>query len=185
MPAKKITTKLQPGEYYLIVAQSLEPLPLFFREANYILMRRLLNEISGDALNILAYTLCKHEVFLVIEVLSPEASESLRRCFSKYALSINKQQLRRGGLFVKPFRRYRLDDQEAVKEAVIKIHKASEASGDAEEFSNHFYSSLSDLERSLPASPADLSFLKRLLGCREKRLAQHGMNEPELLWHLK
>ncbi len=99
---------------------------LFFKERNYTYFLKILNDKTSAYINIIAYCLLGNHYHLLIMVKDTakpkDVSEAFRSFGISYSQAINKQEGRKGTLFMKPIKRKRINSEEYFRTVLIYIH---------------------------------------------------------------
>jgi len=98
---------------------------IFFNEENYSYFLRKYDKYFFELADTFAYCLLPNHFHLLIrpKLNEPELiSEQFRKFFISYSMSINKQELRKGNLLQRAFKRKIIDDEEYFYTAIYYIH---------------------------------------------------------------
>ena len=99
---------------------------LFFEDRNYPYFLKQYYKFCSPYLNTLAYCLLPNHFHLLIKVKvdidMDGLHESFRKFFISYSKAINKQEKRKGSLFMKPFKRKKIDSNEYLSNIISYIH---------------------------------------------------------------
>jgi len=134
----KNTLELIPGYFYHIFNRGINQEKIFFKEENYYYFLRKYDEYLSGAADTYSYCLLPNHFHLLIRIkdlkipslkemesLNKEktnASEQLRRFFISYSMSINKQEDRKGSLFIKNFKRKAIIKDNYLVNLIFYIH---------------------------------------------------------------
>lgn len=116
-----------PGNYYHIFNRANGDSLLFYRDENYEYFLRKLVQYLSDYLVIFSYCLLPNHFLLLVFVKENIKEINLSKVFSNffnsYAKSINKQELRNGSLFQRPFKMKVISNHDYIKIVVNYIHR--------------------------------------------------------------
>ena len=132
MNTNKNTQELIPGYYYHIFNRGISKEKIFFRNENYFYFLRKYNKYLYDFVETYSYCLIPNHFHLLIRVRDsiflkdgispPDISEQFRKFLISYAMSINKQEHRKGSLFIKNFKRKIILNDNYIRSAISYIH---------------------------------------------------------------
>jgi len=149
---------LTPGEYYHIYNRGNNRENLFRQERNYdYFMRLYVKYISPVALTF-AFCLLRNHFHLLVQIRELEALQRLQALstiedaqdyvslqfgnfFSTYTKAINEAYGRTGSLFMRPFKRKRVDSDRYFQQLIIYIHRNPQTHGLVTDFRTWPYSS--------------------------------------------
>lgn len=143
----KMTDIFEPGFRYHIYNRAVGNDLLFPKEKNYSYFLSQIDKYFSDHLFIYAYCLMNNHYHFLTEVketTSPQkVSEAFRRFGIGYSQSINKQEGRKGGLFMRPVKRKRVNSENYFKALVVYIHRNPVHHGVSKSFQDYPWSSYS------------------------------------------
>jgi putative transposase len=126
---------LEPGCVYHIYTHAVGNDNLFLSEENYRYFLRRYEHFIAPIANTFAYCLVPNHLHLLIELkqqldvpidskynASQFASKQFSNLFSSYAQAFNKQQMRKGNLFMSNFKRRRVNSDEYLTNVIKYIH---------------------------------------------------------------
>src|ERR1700679_1071786 len=164
MANDKVLSPLYENEIYHIYNRGNNGENLFYKPDNYNYFLRQYDRHLSPYLETFAYCLLPNHFHLLVRIKSykdfpksdaipqrdgiatkeiePEHStgEHFRRLFIGYAQAINKQQVRTGSLFQKPFKRKEVSNQQYFNQLVYYIHANPQTHGIADDFRDYPYS---------------------------------------------
>ncbi|MBV6421087.1 MAG: hypothetical protein DAHOPDDO_03223 [Ignavibacteriaceae bacterium] len=98
---------------------------IFFKEENYSYFLRQYDKYLSDCIDTFAYCLLPNHFHILGSVKTDVpniVSESFRKFFISYSMSINIQEKRKGNLFQRGFKRKIIEDEKYFYSAVYYIH---------------------------------------------------------------
>ncbi|OYT15058.1 MAG: hypothetical protein B7C24_15040 [Bacteroidetes bacterium 4572_77] len=123
---KKYIDVFQSGSTFHVYNRVVGNEKLFFKEKNYTYFLEKLNDKASAYIDIMAYCLLRNHYHLLIKVKDTakpkEVSEAFRKFGISYSQAINKQEGRKGSLFMKPVKRKRIDSKEYFITVLVYIH---------------------------------------------------------------
>ena len=124
--------ELLPGLHYHIYNRGIGIEKIFFRERNYFYFLEKYDKYLSAYLETFSYCLIPNHFHLLARVRDsilqkdgnsdPDVSEQFRKFFISYSMSINKQEQRKGSLFIKNFKRKVILDDNYIRRAIYYIH---------------------------------------------------------------
>lgn len=149
---------LVPGEYYHIYNRGNNRENLFRQERNYDYFMRLYAQYIAPVAFTFAFCLLRNHFHLLVQILELESLRRVRafatiddaqsyvslqfaNLFSTYTKAINKAYGRTGNLFMRPFKRKRVDSDRYFQQLVIYIHRNPQNHGLVTDFRAWPYSS--------------------------------------------
>jgi len=100
---------------------------LFFQERNYYYFFDLFHREPAKFVNLAAYCLIPNHFHMLVRVKetvdNKEVSEAFRKTFISYSQAINKQQGRKGSLFMRPLKRKMVTSDEYIRNIIVYIHR--------------------------------------------------------------
>ncbi len=130
--------ELIPGNFYHIFNRAINRDKIFPATRNYSYFLKKYDNFVSDLVDTYAYCLLPNHFHLLVKVKehcnaqkipsfkkmesSQDPGEQFRRFFISYAMSINKQELRRGSLFIKNFKRKIITNPNDLQKAIYYIH---------------------------------------------------------------
>jgi len=124
----KNISPFEAGCYYHVFNRAVGNELLFYLKKNYFYFLKKYWEIIAEFVDTYVYCLIPNHFHLLIKI--PDSSEypekmvteKFRRFFISYSQSINKQEARRGGLFMRPFRRKKITSEDQLSALIYYIH---------------------------------------------------------------
>ena len=119
---------VETGTFYHLYNRAIGNEKLFHSDDNYIYFLKKFDEYLSDLLEIYSYCLLpNHFHFLIrtkgeFKMVDAAISEQFRKLFITYSQAINKQEVRKGSLFMKPFKRKPVHDEKNLLNLVMYIH---------------------------------------------------------------
>jgi putative transposase len=126
---------LEPGCYYHIYNHAVGNEKLFLSEDNYFYFLRRYQKFICPVAETYAYCLMANHVHFLVEIkdeigVTPHSkyspsqfiSKQFSNLFSSYAQAFNKQQARRGNLFISNFKRIKIDSDEYLTNIIRYVH---------------------------------------------------------------
>lgn len=99
---------------------------LFYQQRNYQYFLDKYFQRMSPHLDTLAYCLLPNHFHLLIRVKENANLEALHNDFRKffigYSMAINKQEKRKGSLFMKPYKRKKIEDNDYLSKVITYIH---------------------------------------------------------------
>ncbi len=124
----KNISPFETGCYYHVFNRAVGNELLFYVKKNYFYFLKKYREIISGYVETYVYCLIPNHFHLLIKIPDhpgyPEktVTEKFRRFFISYAQSINKQEARRGGLFMRPFKRKKIISEDQLSALIYYIH---------------------------------------------------------------
>jgi len=137
----------EPGQYYHIYNRAVSSDKLFYLPKNYHYFFKLLKEGPGKFFDIIAFCLLPNHFHFIIKTnenfsKSPNAlSEAFRIMAISYSQAINKQEGRKGSLFMKPLKRKKIDNETYLRDLIIYVHLNPVSHNITYDFRSYKYSS--------------------------------------------
>jgi len=141
---KKNEMHLEPCCYYHIYNRAVGDENLFYSEENYLYFLKKYNEYISPVVETFCYCLIPNHFHFLIKIKAEEEiievmkqtyetnkvkmaanlyiSKQFSNFFNGYSQAINKQQMRRGTLFTRPFKRKKVNSMEYLRNVVLYIH---------------------------------------------------------------
>ena len=117
---------LTAGQYYHIYNRAIGNERLFFKSDNYSYFLRKYYFYLGEHLTTYAYCLMPNHFHILVKINDDETHEvvsnQFRKLFLAYVTAINLQRKRKGGIFIKPFKRKLILDNQHLAVIVNYIH---------------------------------------------------------------
>ena len=126
---------LEPGCVYHIYSHAVGTDKLFLSEENYLYFLRRYEYFIPPIADTFCYCLVPNHLHFLVEIkqqidvpvdskytASQYASKQFSNLFSSYAQAFNKQQMRRGNLFMSNFKRRRINSDEYLTNVIKYIH---------------------------------------------------------------
>jgi len=145
--SQEYTAPFEAGYYYHVYNRAIGNELLFYQEENYLYFLKKYSDIISEHVETYVYTLIPNHFHFLIripdELENPEktVSERFRRFGISYSQSINKQQGRRGSLFMRPFKRKRVNSNEQLTTLIYYIHYNAVHHGIVKDLANYQWSS--------------------------------------------
>ncbi|HYG39519.1 MAG TPA: transposase [Cytophagales bacterium] len=119
---------LEPGCYYHVYNRAIGKELMFYNEGNYFYFLKKYHQYLSDCVDTYAYCLIPNHFHLLIR--TPDnllqsdkvVSEAFRRFGISFSQSINKQQSRKGSLFMRPFKRKKIESDDQLSAVIYYIH---------------------------------------------------------------
>lgn len=122
---------------------------LFYHEFHYLRFLEKLGIYLAPLADIWCYSLLPDKYHILIEIKKnfngTEISKAISKCCNAHAKWINKLACRKGNLFNRPFKRYKIWTDRDVSAAIWFIHNIPKLSGEVKNFHEWRYSSYHDL----------------------------------------
>jgi putative transposase len=121
--------KIEAGKYYHVYNRAVGSERLFFKNDNYAFFLKQYHRYLSAHLTTHAYCLMPNHFHLAVRINDPLPNaeliigEQFRRFFIGYSQSINRQESRKGNLFIRRFRRKRITDDEHLATIINYIHR--------------------------------------------------------------
>lgn len=148
MPTKMIKTPVVPEKYYHIFNQAIDNETIFKENEDYQFFLNMLKELIVDHFELYAYCLLPRHFHLFIKPLweinhkeNDSINEKLRKLFQMYAQYYNKKYKRKGSLYLKPFRRLQINDEQYLTYLVFYIHYNPQKHRIINDYKDYEYSS--------------------------------------------
>jgi len=125
MPSKKILTPIESGNVYHIYNRGINYQNVFFNEKDYHLFLSRFKDYLNDYCQLYAYCLLPNHYHLVLRINKENGSQFSRQFGSfivSYTNKVNLQEKRIGSLFMKPFRRIKVDTDDYLKRLIFYIN---------------------------------------------------------------
>ncbi len=118
------TRKIIPNSFYHIYNRGNNHENIFYHRNNYIYFLNKYNEYMSNYLQTYVFCLLPNHFHFLIKTHgnSEIISEQFRKFFKTYAEKINQQTGRSGSLFLKPFRRKIITEDNYLKRMIFYIH---------------------------------------------------------------
>lgn len=164
---KKHEIHLESGSYYHIYNRAVGDENLFYSEANYFYFLKKYQEYISPVVETFSYCLMPNHFHFLIRIKSEEEivkiikiqskpdridppinlyiSKQFSNLFNGYSQAINKQQIRNGTLFSRPFKRKKVESMEYMRNLVIYIHSNPINHGFTSNLSEWKYSSYNSI----------------------------------------
>ena len=141
------TVVFESGCAYHVYNRAVGNEKLFFEKRNYEYFLLKLYEKTKNHINIIAYCLLKNHYHLLVEIkekASPKlVSEAFRSFGISYSQAINKQESRKGSLFMRPIKRKKIINENYFKNLIVYIHTNPVLHGFVSDFESYQWSSYS------------------------------------------
>ena len=118
------TRKIVDNSYYHIYNRGNNYENIFYNKSDYVYFLKKYDEYMSDHLQTFTFCLLPNHFHFLIKTLdnSEIISEQFRIFFKTYAEKINKQTGRSGSLFLKPFKRKIITEDNYLKRMIFYIH---------------------------------------------------------------
>lgn len=177
MPTPKLITPIEPDQYYHIYNRGNNYDLLFYKDFNYSYFLKKYKEYLSQHVKTYAYCLLPNHFHLLIKTSTNKVSSQFRKFFQSYSLSINKQEKRSGSLFLKPFRRIHIEDDNYLKWLIFYIHFIPEKHNIIDDSRNYPHSSFHLLDNDKECIKWEEVF--EWFGGKNDYLAFHNYNHEE------
>jgi len=137
----------KPGQYYHVYNRAVGSDKLFYLSKNYHYFFKIFKEGPGRFFEIIAFCLLPNHFHFIIKTKEkfPENPKNLSEAFRimtiSYSQAINKQEGRKGSLFMKPLKRKNIDNEIYLRDLIIYIHLNPVSHNISDDFRNYKYSS--------------------------------------------
>lgn len=115
MPSKKVLTSIIPGATYHLFNRGNNHETVFFNPTNYRLFSEKLKQYILPVAELFAYALLPNHYHLLVRINEDinafEFSHQFKRFMLSYTYLINKRENRSGNLFLKTYKRLRVQTQ--------------------------------------------------------------------------
>ncbi|PBQ31140.1 hypothetical protein CNR22_04960 [Sphingobacteriaceae bacterium] len=160
---QKNEVHLEPDCYYHIYNRAVGEEALFYSPENYFYFLKKYREYLSPILETFSYCLIPNHFHFLVRIKNEEVIKKVMRkvyetdevkitvnlyiskqfsnFFNGYSQAINKQQMRRGTLFTRPFKRKKIDSMEYLRNVTVYIHSNPVNHGLAKGISEWQYSS--------------------------------------------
>tara|TARA_Y100001935_G_C17283654_1_gene499022 strand:+ start:517 stop:1095 length:579 start_codon:yes stop_codon:yes gene_type:complete len=126
MPSKKDKTLILPDRYYHIFNRGNNFENVFKKEKDYFLFLGLLRKHLCPITQICNYALLPNHFHILLKTNEDLYKNQFSKEYSKlicyYTLVINKRESRSGSLFLNPFKRIRIENDDYLKRLIFYIH---------------------------------------------------------------
>ncbi len=154
MPSKKTLTTIVPGATYHIFNRGVNRQNVFFCQSDYQFFLDKLKFYIHPFVDIFAYILLPNHYHILLSVKEETQKGEFNLQFSRFILSytniINKRENRSGNLFLKTFKRLRINENEYLVRLIFYIHNNPEHHKITDDFRLYKYSSYGALISNLP-----------------------------------
>ena len=165
---KNYTDIFEPNCFYHIYNRAIGDDLLFYQTRNYHFFFDKFYEYLNEYLDFYAYCLLPNHFHFLVKVketdrddialsdvipqqpLKQVVSENFRRFAISYSQAINKQENRKGSLFMRPLKRLRINTETYLREVVFYIHHNPVHHDITENFENYKWSSYHTILRNKP-----------------------------------
>ena len=149
MPSNNINP-ITEESFYHIYNRAVGDNKLFYQDRNYTYFLANLNEYLSDFLELYAYCLLPNHFHLLcyiksIEIDGVNISEAFRRFFITYSQAINVQEEIKGSLFMKPFKRKIIEDENHLLTVISYLHLNPIKHGISKDYCDYKWSSYNDI----------------------------------------
>jgi putative transposase len=151
MPSKKLKEPVRPDRYYHIYNRGNNKEKIFYHSSDYYFFMGKYKQFIAPYADTYAYCLLPNHFHFLIKTRNEDQNgksvipNQLRKLFITYALRINFNQKRTGGLFTKSYQRIEIKDEEHLHILVNYIHKNPIKHGVHPDFESYPYSSFKSL----------------------------------------
>ena len=118
--------RFEPGHIYHVYNRVIGKELMFYHDRNYQYFLKKYFQFMSIHLDTLAYCLLPNHFHLLIRVLENADLDAMhndfRRFFISYSKAINRQEDRKGSLFMKPYKRKKVDSNEYLGNITAYIH---------------------------------------------------------------
>ncbi len=139
--------KFESGHFYHVFNRAVGSEQLFYEDENYDYFINRLHFFLRSKVEFYTYVLLKNHFHLLIRVHEDlqnaeiVISEQFRKFFISYTQAINSRYQRRGGLFMRPFKRIKISDNDYLNSVIHYIHYNPVYHGLTSNFENYPWSS--------------------------------------------
>jgi putative transposase len=149
MPSKNVVTPIQSECTYHIFNRGNNYADVFFKQSDYELFTEKTLLYLKPVSEIYAYALLPNHYHFLLRIRDdidgPEFIHHFKRLIICYTTIINKRNLRSGNLFLKPFRRLKVDSKNYLLQLIYYIHFNPENHGICQSFKEYNYSSYKEI----------------------------------------
>lgn len=154
---EKYNHTLLPGEIYHVYNRAVGDELLFRNENDYYFFLKKMERFISPIAKIYCYCLLPNHFHILVEMRNNGETDSVHEniyskafsnFFNSYARSYNNAHQRKGKLFMLPFKRIMVEDEEYFNNLVVYIHRNPIHHGYATDYSAWKYSSYADFLRS-------------------------------------
>ena len=149
MPSKTILTPIEAGAVYHIYNRGSNYQTIFFRSEDYHLFLEKLKLYLSESCSIYAYALLPNHYHMLLRVNAETQPSTFSKQFAKFILSytniINRREMRNGSLFLRRFRRIKIEDENYFKKLVFYINYNPVKHGYETDYKSYKYSSYNAL----------------------------------------
>ncbi|MFO8128876.1 MAG: hypothetical protein R6T99_03115 [Bacteroidales bacterium] len=151
MPGKRHLQPIFSDSYYHIYNRAVRDNTLFYTESDMIIFLRKFRKFVMPYLNVLGFCLLPNHFHLIVKTVDSNdsqhfpslISEQFRKLFISHAVDINREEIREGTLFERPYRRIRIESENYLKYLLFYVHYNPEKHNIAYKFQDYRYSSYS------------------------------------------
>lgn len=183
MPTKKIKTPIEPGFVYHIYNRGNNYQDVFFHKEDYYLFINRIKFYLLEYCSIYAYALLPNHYHFLIRVNEDIKNFKFSRQFGKSIVSytniINKKYNRNGNLFLRCFRRIKIDNEDYLKRLVYYIHNNPSKHNIAEDFRIFEFSSYRALLSDSPTCICNNTVFS-LFGSKDNFIEYHEYLDSEI-----
>lgn len=148
MPSKKIKTRIEPGNVYHIYNRGNNFEKTFFKHSDYKAFLLSLKIYLKEVSDLYAFALLENHFHLLLRVKenSPYGlfSRQYQRWILHYTNNINTRERRSGSLFLNPFRRLPVENENYLKRLIFYIHNNPEKHHEITDFKTSQFTSFPD-----------------------------------------
>lgn len=145
MPAKNVITPIETGMYYHIFNRGNNYENIFFRKQDYEMFIALLTKLIFPVSDIYAFALLPNHYHLLLrikdDVVGYEFSHQFKRFILTYTNRINYREKRSGNLFLKMFKRLKVENEDYLKKLILYIHLNPYNHNITKNYKDYIYSS--------------------------------------------
>jgi REP element-mobilizing transposase RayT len=187
--------KLQFGETYHILNKAISNDKLFITEKDYFYFLQKMERFLSPWVNLLSYCLIPNHFHLLVRIketdeISEKAlhsnqaekerliTQSFSNFFNSYTKSFNKAHNRQGRLFLYPFKRILVNDDNYLTYLICYIHRNPIHHGLTDEYASWKYSSYNTFLTEKPSS-VDQKSVMEIFGSKEEFIAFHENNKTK------
>lgn len=170
----KNTQPIYPNSYYHIYNRGNNRERIYFSDENYRYFLKKYDNYLSNHIETYVYSLIPNHFHLLIKTKnnSEMVSELFRRLFITYSQKINAQENRSGSLFLKPFKRKLISDNNNLQRVIFYIHHNPIHHGLSKNLEDYRWSSyrtiLNDSDTRLKRKE-----VIKLFGCKENFIQFH------------
>ena len=154
--AQNYTEPFEVGNYYHLFNRAVGNEKLYYRERNYHYFLTLYQKFLNHLMDTYSYCWLPNHFHFLVRIKEEaqnggKISEAFRRFFISYSQAINKQERRKGSLFMRPFKRKEIKNDEYLSAVIYYIHYNPTLHGINQDYQNYEWSSYAILSSDTPS----------------------------------